>query len=119
MESTRADEIKVEVEVVESTVEIKAAYPAFAIIEAGFDEPFRKQLLEQYESKVKGNYVKDCILSITADVAGSQVVKGIFELYKSVKARSGTLICANYPADYVRALTDLGLPSLLGSRLFE
>ena len=101
----------------EGAVEIDASYPEFAIIDAGFDEPFRKQLVESYEALAQTQSNRDCILSITAKVAGGQVVKGIFELYKVVRARSGILICANYPPDYVRALTDLGLPSLPGFEL--
>jgi hypothetical protein len=110
-------DITIDATVFKGSVEIKASYPEFAIIDAGFDEPFRKQLVEKYEALAETQTNRDCILSITAKVAGSQVVKGIFELYKVVRARSGILICANYPPDYVRALTDLGLPSLPGFEL--
>ncbi len=111
------EDITVNATVSAGSVEIEASYPEFAIIDAGFDEPFRKQLVEKYEAIAGTQTNRDCILSITARVAGSQVVKGIFELYKVVRARSGILICANYPPDYVRALTDLGLPSLPGFEL--
>jgi hypothetical protein len=110
-------DIKVEASVREGSVELQASYPEYAIIDAGFDEPFRKQLVEKYESLAQTQTNRDCILSITARVAGSQVVKGIFELYKVVRARSGILICANYPPEYVRALSDIGLPSLPGFEL--
>ena len=106
------NDIRVEGKVVDLTIEMEASYPEHALVEAGFDEPFRKLILEEYDKWADG--CRDCILSIRAQVAGSQVVKGIFELYRAVRARSGILVCANYPADYVRALTDLGLPALPG-----
>ena len=59
----------------------------------------------------------DCILSFEPKFAGSPVDRAIFELYQVVHAKSGILICANYPPKYVRALTDLGLPSLPGFEL--
>ena len=97
-----------------SSIEVEASYPEYAVMDAGFDEPFRQTLIEKYEGLARNKDVNDCILSIKASVAGSQVVKGIFELYKTVRARSGILLCAEYPPDYVRALTDLGLPALPG-----
>jgi hypothetical protein len=112
-----AGDIKIEASVRAGSVELEASYPEYAIIDAGFDEPFRQQLVEKYESLAQTQTNRDCILSITAKVAGSQVVKGIFELYKVVHARSGILICANYPPEYIRALSDLGLPSLPGFEL--
>ena len=111
------EDIEVSSEIEGSAIVMSAKYPPYAIIEAGFDEPFRKQLVEKYESLAKESGISYCILSIDAEVAGSQVVKGIFELYKVVRSRSGCLICANYPPEYVRALTDLGLPSLPGFEL--
>ena len=101
----------------EGAVEISVSYPDFAILDEGFDEPFRQQLVQKYEESARKQPDQDCILTISASVAGSQVVRGIYELYKVVRARSGNLICAKYPADYVRALTDLGLPSLPGFEL--
>lgn len=112
-----SDEIQVDASVQNNCVEIAASYPTYLLIEAGFDEPFRKQLVEKYEDYATRHKCRDCILSINAEVAGSQVVKGIFELYRIVRSRSGNLICANYPPLYVRALTDLGLPSLPGFEL--
>lgn len=99
------------------TVEIIASYRDDAIIDAGFDEPFRRQLLETYEAFAKKESKRDCILSLEATVAGSPVDKAIFKLYQVVNAKSGILICANYPPNYVRGLTDLGLPSLRGFEL--
>lgn len=110
-------EIKIESQIMSNTIEIEASYPEYAMLEAGFDEPFRNRLVEEYEKLAGEKGLQNCILSINAQVAASQVVKGIFELYRSVRARSGTLVCARYPADYVRALADLGLPSLPGFEL--
>ena len=91
-----AGDIIIEAVIHNGAVEITASYPEFAIIDAGFDEPFRRGLLENYEANAQRDVNRDCILSIKAKVAGSQVVKGIFELYKVVRAHSGILICANY-----------------------
>jgi hypothetical protein len=101
----------------EGAVEITASYPEFAIIDAGFDEPFRQRLVESYEKLAQTQASRDCILTLNVKVAGSPVVKAIYELWKAVRARLGVLVLANYPPDYVRALTDLGLPSLPGFEL--
>ncbi|MGA2988055.1 MAG: hypothetical protein ABSG32_30100 [Terriglobia bacterium] len=98
----------------EGVIEITATYPEFAISDAGFDEPFRKQLVQSYEKLAQTQENRDCILTLKVKVAGSPVVKAIYELWKVVRARSGFLILADYPPNYVRALTDLGLPSLPG-----
>jgi hypothetical protein len=101
----------------EGAAEISVSYPDSVIIDTGFDEPFRRQLVQKYEECARNQSDQDCILTISASVAGSPVVRGIFELYKVVRARSGNLFCANYPREYVRALADLGLPSLPGFEL--
>lgn len=107
----------IEAAVREGVVEITASYPEFAISDTGFDEPFRKQLVQSYEELAQTQENRDCILTLEVKVAGSPVVKAIYELWKAVRARLGVLILADYPPDYVRALTDLGLPSLPGFEL--
>lgn len=62
---------------------------------------------------------KACILVIASDVAGSPVVRAIFELYKVVHASAATLYCVNYPENYMHSLTSLGLPALPGFQLAE
>jgi hypothetical protein len=107
----------IEAAIGEGAVEINASYPESAMIDAGFDEPLGQRLIERYEELGQKQSNRDCILTLKAKVAGSPVIKAIYELWKVVRAHSGTLICANYPPDYVRALTDLGLPSLPGFEL--
>jgi hypothetical protein len=108
---------KVEPAVRQGVIEITASYPEFAMTDAGFDEPFRQQLVQSYEKLAKTQENPNCILTLKVEVAGSPVVKAIYELWKAVRARLGVLILADYPPDYVRALTDLGLPSLPGFEL--
>jgi hypothetical protein len=78
-----------------------------------------KEVMECYqrlrEQKVGTIETNSCIVEINSDVAGSPVVRALFELWREVTGReSGQVICVNYPQDYIASLTSLGLPSLGG-----
>jgi hypothetical protein len=58
-----------------------------------------------------------CILEIRATVAGSRVVKAVYDVFSAVRARGGTLFCVGYPNKYITALATLGLLGLQGFAL--
>ena len=59
-----------------------------------------------------------CVVKIDSEVAGSPVVRALFELWREVvEKRGGQVICVGYPEDYLYSLTSLGLPALNGFSL--
>jgi hypothetical protein len=72
---------------------------------------------DEEAKKIPSTTAPDCLVEIKASTAGSSLVKGLFDLYKSVNARGGKVICVGYPKDYFNSLTSLGLPNLSGFKL--
>ncbi len=58
-----------------------------------------------------------CVVVITAETAGSPLVRALYELYKLVFAKGGQVICVGYPAEYIDSLITIGLPALDGFSL--
>ncbi len=83
-------------------------------------ETLSAKLVKAYEEEsAKDASVKtnSCIVMIEAETAGSPIVRALFELYKTVYAGSGQVICVGYPQDYIDSLTTLGLTGLAGFSL--
>jgi hypothetical protein len=80
-----------------------------------------EQFIENYRNlttiPVSGAKRNICIVVIKATVAGSPLVRALFDLYKVVVADSAKLICVSFPEDYMDSLTGLGLPALPGFKL--
>jgi len=76
-----------------------------------------EKLVSEYRRLSTQGPAPVCVLHIRAKVAGSPLVRAVFELYKVVSADSGTLFCANYPVNFMESLTSLGLTALPGFRL--
>lgn len=112
------NEITIKTSVFGNAVEIDANYPLSAMANAAFDEPFKKKLIEAYNENMNSS-ANNCIIEIQVVVGGSQVVRGLYELYRVVHANGGRLICSNYPTDYVWSMAALGLPSLDGFTLCD
>jgi hypothetical protein len=74
------------------------------------------EILEKERDKIK---TTSCVVKIQAEVAGSPVVRALFELWKEVveEGVGGQVICVDYPPDYIDSLTSLGLPTLPGFSL--
>lgn len=67
-----------------------------------------------------GNEAKtsSCIVMIESEVAGSPLVRALYELWQEVTIKgAGQVVCVDYPDDYIDTLTSLGLPSLAGFTL--
>ncbi len=59
-----------------------------------------------------------CVVDINSEIAGSPLVRGLFELWREVVQKDGgQVVCVNYPKDYIDSLTSLGLPALAGFNL--
>ncbi len=76
-----------------------------------------EKLVERYRSLPTQEPPPVCIVHIKAKVAGSPLVRAVFELYKVLSADSGTLFCASYPVNFMESLTSLGLTALPGFKL--
>lgn len=60
---------------------------------------------------------QSCVVVIEAETAGSPLVRALFELYRTVYAGGGQVICVHFPSDYIDSLTTLGLTTLPGFSL--
>lgn len=71
------------------------------------------QLPQKYKDlRRESSDVRGCVVMIRSEVAGSSLIRGLFELYKMVTTQGGRLICVNFPADFVPSLTALGILDL-------
>src|SRR5579863_5157696 len=71
---------------------------------------FSAQLVARYRDLIKkDSNIRSCIVEIFTEIAGSGLIRGLFELYKTVRANGGELICVNFPSDFVPSLAALGL----------
>jgi hypothetical protein len=99
---------------------LKAKYAPSYLLKERSAKLLSERLVEKYRELSKAatdSEKKACILVIASTVAGSPVVRAIFELYKVVHADGATLYCASYPENYMHSLTSLGLPALPGFKL--
>lgn len=70
------------------------------------------------EKDGKALSTKSCIVDIQSEVAGSPLVRALYNLWEEVfRNQAGQVICVNYPDEYIDSLTSLGLPSLPGFSL--
>lgn len=93
------------------------------LLERGAGERLSKELTALYreirekeEARVK---TTSCIVEIQAEVAGSALVRALFELWKEVRKEGGKVVCVNYPQDYIDSLTSLGILALKGFSLAD
>lgn len=126
-----AEELKVESKVRDRVIVLSIGYGAELIFAEKARERVRDALREHYRSKLGDEKQKQqgqedkvitssCVVVITADTAGSPLVRALFDLWEEVTRGGrgpGQLICASYPDDYIVSLTALGLPTLPGFRL--
>jgi hypothetical protein len=67
------------------------------------------KLTEEYETLRKLTKNPSVVVDIHADTAGSHVIRALYNLYKTVHASGGRLVCIGYPNDYLPSLSTLGL----------
>src|SRR5690348_4618576 len=76
-----------------------------------------RRMRDEYERLSKDSANRSLVVDIKADTAGSPLIRALVDLYKSVTARKGQLICAGYPRDFIPALRALGVTGLPGFHL--
>jgi len=119
------ERLVVDAEISRGVVVLKVGYGLEQMLKDGAAKELSKRLLEEYQRKMNEEAQKtndsartgSCVVVITAETAGSPLVRALFELYKVVTAEGGQVICVGYPSDYIDSLTELGLPSLDGFSL--
>jgi hypothetical protein len=95
------------------------------ILTVNFDAPFlfQKGAGNQLSTELTNCYqnwkgkakTPSCVVEIQADIAGTPLIRGLFELWKVVaEGEGGQVVCVNYPQDYIDSLTSLGLLALKG-----
>jgi hypothetical protein len=117
-----ADELQVQGKVEQRVILLTIRYGQELLLKTEAHERLSKELTECYRKirEQERPETSSCIVEIQAEVAGSPVVRALFELWKEVVAKEGgQVVCVNYPHDYIDSLTSLGLPSLPGFNLAE
>jgi hypothetical protein len=117
-----AEELRAEGKVDEGVVLLTIRYSPEVLIKTGAHERFSRELMKCYQTirgkereRVKTN---SCIVEIQSDVAGSPMVRALFDLWREIAGKeSGQLVCVGYPQDYLDSLTALGLTTLPGFSL--
>ncbi len=99
------------------TVLLSLKYDASLFFDGSTQVKLRDRLRNRYFDLLEEVEGKNCIVKIEADVAGSEIVRALFELWQEVYYRDGVLTCVNYPEEYIDSLLSLGLPSQEGFRL--
>ena len=115
-----AEDLQVESTIEDKVVVLKVRYGPELMLSRRAHETLSAELVKRYEAEsAKDDSVKtnSCIIIIEADTAGSPLVRALFELYKTVYAGSGQVICVGFPPDYIDSLTTLGLTGLPGFSL--
>lgn len=115
-----AQDLKIDGEVKDGVIVLTVSFGPELLLERGARERLSTQLKDQYEKQrlSGGATTTSCVVMIDSEVAGSPLVRALFELYREVVGRqSGQVVVASYPQDYQESLSSLGLPSLDGFRL--
>jgi hypothetical protein len=74
-------------------------------------------ITDEYEKLASEAQNPSVVVKVEADTAGSPLIRALVSLYRRVATRRGMLVCAGYPADFVPALSALGVLSLPGFRM--
>ena len=99
---------------------MKLNYPPRDMLRPNMSAVLDRKLTLQYLDTAKDIDNKSCLITIIAEVAGSPLVRALYDLYKTVNQEGGELfVCAGYPIDYLPSLKVLGLPSLPGFKLAD
>ncbi len=80
-----------------------------------------QEMVQRYRTlRAQKGASKSCIVEIQSEVAGSAIVRALFDLWKEVADKEkDQLICVNYPRDYIGSLNAIGLTTLRGFSLAE
>ena len=119
-----AEELRVEGKVEQGVILLTVHYSDELLLKTGSSKRLSKELTDKYQEFRKKERVGvkniSCVVDIQSEIAGSPLVRALFELWKEVVSKEGgQVVCVNYPADYLDSLTSLGLPTLPGFSLAE
>ena len=93
-------------------------YDEEQLLKKGKKERFSNVLTNEYENFRKNVDNPSCIVKIESEVAGSAIIRALFELWKRVHEKEkGKVICVDYPKDYINSLSAIGLTALSGFKL--
>jgi hypothetical protein len=109
--------LDVKTEISNSTLILVVAYPSDVLTNTQSSQALLERLVKAYDGRNRSEVGPSCIVEIKAEVAGSSVVRALFDLWKSVSANSGELRIVGYPSDYTDSLTSLGVTTLKGFQL--
>ena len=118
------EELKVEGKVENNVIILSVEFNQEFLMSRQAGEQLSSELTRRYreirQERTWGVKTSFCIVEIKSQVAGSSLVRALFELWREVVGREGgQVICVNYPAEYIDSLTSLGLPALEGFTLAE
>src|SRR3954463_10627904 len=105
-----AGELSVQDEVRNGVRLIRVDYSADDFQSPTTASSIQSEILKRYNLALgKSASVKSCVIELRADVAGSSLLRGIYELYRTVLRNRGEVVCVGFPQDYLPSLTSLGL----------
>lgn len=115
--------LEIEGRVERSLIILTVSYGKELLLETGAGRSFSEEIVRCYrtlrDTQAGHPEVPVCLVEIKSEVAGSPLVRALYELWQEVvKKGNGQVICIDYPEDYIDTLTSLGLPSLGGFTLF-
>jgi hypothetical protein len=119
-----AEDLQVQVigSVEEGVIVLTLDYDRELLLKTGFAERLGKVLTERYQEirKKEKTTATSCVVDAQSKVAGSPVVRALFDLWKEVvEKEGGQVVCINYPQDYIPSVTSLGLTGLPGFSLAD
>lgn len=115
--------LKVDSTVEDGVIVLTLSFGTELLFSSGAASQLSDDLIKGYQDALKKEpsnvlETKSCVIDIQSEVAGSPLVRALYELWQEVfRNQSGQVICVNYPDDYIDSLTSLGLPSLPGFSL--
>ncbi len=114
-------QLRVKGEVKKGVIVLIISFGKELLLKTGAREQLSKELTRHYRqirTEQKTGVNTSCIVKIQAEVAGSPLVRALFELWEEVvSTKGGQVICVNYPPDYIDSLTSLGLTAMPGFSL--
>lgn len=117
-----AEELRVEGSIRQGIIVLVVIYDKELLLKGGASERLSKELTMKYRQlrETEKGQIKmvSCIVQIRAEIAGSPLVRALFELWREVvEKEGGQVVCVGYPPDYIDSLTSLGLSALPGFAL--
>jgi hypothetical protein len=109
---------KVEGRIERGVIILTVNFDAAFFFQKGAGNQLSKEFTDCYRKEKGKAEASSCVVEIQSEIAGTPLIRGLFELWKVVaEGEGGQVICVNYPPDYIDSLTSLGLLALEGFSL--